>query len=120
MPIDILKGAQFNLPLLPLGNGASIEDAFTTEDPEKPITSGLFIVDKASEPFVYTYKYHEVKIILEGELWLEATGPDEKNSTVIKAVAGDVLRIKKGTVVKFSSPSRGKAFYVGQRAFHDW
>lgn len=39
---------------------------------------------------------------------LEAIGPDEKEATLIKAVAGDVLRIHKGTVVRFTSPSHGK------------
>lgn len=36
------------------------EDAFTSEDPEKPITAGLYTVDKSDEPFVYKYGYHEV------------------------------------------------------------
>lgn len=49
-----------------------------------------------------------MKIILEGEMWLEAIGPDEVNPTLIKAVAGDVIRIKKGTVVRFSSPNHSK------------
>lgn len=55
-----------------------------------------------------TVLHQKVKIILEGEMWLEAIGPDEQNATLIKAVAGDVIRIKKGTVVRFSSPSHGK------------
>lgn len=62
----------------------------------------------------------QTKIILEGEIWLEAVGPEKGTAEIIKAKAGDVLRIKKGTVVSFTSPSSGKAFYVGQRGHHEW
>lgn len=123
-----------------------IEDVYTSTDAEKPITGGLFTVDKADEPFVYTYGYHEVsplpsilssllyiceyehhsdlshifqqtKIILEGEIWLEAVGPEKGSAEIIKAKAGDVLRIAKGTVVSFTSPSSGKGEFLFIRSF---
>ncbi|KII86183.1 hypothetical protein PLICRDRAFT_177769 [Plicaturopsis crispa FD-325 SS-3] len=116
MSIVVTKNAAKETKLLDLGNGAEIEDVYQTDDEEKPITSGIFTVTKADAPFVYVYKYHELKVILEGTLVLkdEATGVD------ITATAGDVIKIKKGTTVTFSSPDFGRAFYVGQRAFHDW
>ncbi|CAE6476249.1 unnamed protein product [Rhizoctonia solani] len=114
MPIDINPGAQANFPLPSIGPGAALDDVFTSKDEEKPISGGLFTMVAADEPLVYTYGYHELKIILEGEIHLEdAAKPGE----VIKAKAGDVLRIEKGTTVKFTSPTQGKAFYVGQRGY---
>ncbi|KAF8606429.1 hypothetical protein BDV93DRAFT_542685 [Ceratobasidium sp. AG-I] len=114
MPIDIHAGAQENFPLPSIGPGAALDDVFTTKDEDKPISGGLFTMVAADEPLVYTYSYHELKVILEGEIWLEdASTPGQ----VIKAKAGDVLRIEKGTTVKFTSPTKGKAFYVGQRAY---
>lgn len=61
----------------------------------------------------FKYEYHtdfiqQTKIILEGEIWLEAVGPEKGTAEIIKAKAGDVLRIAKGTVVSFTSPSSGK------------
>jgi len=114
MPIDIHAGAQANFPLPNIGPGAALDDVFTTKDEDKPISGGLFTMEKADEPLVYTYGYHELKIILEGEIWLE---DPSKPGEIIKAKPGDVIRIEKGTTVKFSSPSQGKAFYVGQRAY---
>lgn len=35
-------------------------------DPEKPITAGFYRFE-AGQELVYTYTYHEMKIILEGE-----------------------------------------------------
>ncbi|KAK4705126.1 ethanolamine utilization protein EutQ, partial [Phenoliferia sp. Uapishka_3] len=102
--------------LIALGNGAEIDDVYVTDDAEKPMSGGIFTVVAADEPFVYTYKYHELKVILEGELCLE----DRSTGIKILAKAGDVIKIAKGTTVTFSSPSAGKAFYVGQRALRDF
>lgn len=54
----------------------------------------------------------QTKIILEGEIWLEAVGPEKGSAEIIKAKAGDVLRIAKGTVVSFTSPSSGKGTLI--------
>ncbi|KAM0746600.1 hypothetical protein T439DRAFT_329707 [Meredithblackwellia eburnea MCA 4105] len=102
--------------LIELGNGAEIDDVYVTDDSEKPISGGIFTMVKADAPFVYTYKYHELKVILEGEIQLE----DVEAGIKILAKAGDVIKIAKGTTVHFSSPSSGKAFYVGQRALRDF
>lgn len=46
-----------------------------------------------------------IELATIGEIWLE---DESKPGEVIKAKAGDVLRIEKGTTVKFSSPTKGK------------
>jgi len=56
-----------------------------------------------------------MKIILEGEG--ELKDADGETHSVKK---GDVIYIKKGTTVIFSSKSFMKAFYVGQRALRDF
>ncbi|KAJ1307240.1 hypothetical protein OPQ81_001353 [Rhizoctonia solani] len=104
MPIDINAGAQANFPLPSTGPGAALYEVFTSEDEEKPISGSLFTIVAAAESLVYTYGYHELKIILEGEIHLEDAKPGE----VIKAKAGDVLHTEKGTTVKFTPPTQGK------------
>ncbi|KAF9514580.1 hypothetical protein BS47DRAFT_1342895 [Hydnum rufescens UP504] len=60
-----------------------------------------------------------MKIILEGEFWLEILDEESKGK-IIKAVPRDIIRIGKGMHVSFSSPTHGKAFYVGQRDYQQW
>jgi hypothetical protein len=50
-----------------IGPGAALDDVFTSKDDDKPISGGLFTMVAADEPLVYTYGYHELKIILEGK-----------------------------------------------------
>ncbi|KAL7006336.1 hypothetical protein EMMF5_004222 [Cystobasidiomycetes sp. EMM_F5] len=118
MSIQVKKSAATDTPLLSLGNGAEIDDVWSTDDldAEKPISGGIFTQKKADEPFVYTYKYHELKIILEGNITLE----DKSKGIKIEAKAGDIINIAKGTTVTFSSPDFGRAFYVGQRKLRDF
>jgi Ethanolamine utilisation protein EutQ len=91
--------------------------AFTTDDPEKPITAGVFTVTKADTPLLYKYGYHETKIILEGELWLEILDEEESKGKIIKPVPGDIIRIAKGTHVSFSSPTHGKGSSLRRQAY---
>lgn len=62
-------GAQkeFKPPLIANEN-AFLGDVYTSEklDPEKPISAGFYRLEKGT-PLVYTYTYHEMKIIIEGE-----------------------------------------------------
>jgi ethanolamine utilization protein EutQ (cupin superfamily) len=103
---------------------ASLDDVFKSKDEDKPISWGLFTMVAADEPLVYIYDYHELKIISEGEfsacmlesgeivdvnvraisggVHLEDTN---KPREVVKAKAGDIIRIEKGATVKFSSPT---------------
>ena len=53
-------------------------------DAEKPVSCGFYRLE-AGTPLVYTYTYHEMKIIVEGEFDIS----DETGQSV-HAVAGDV------------------------------
>jgi len=59
--------SSFKPPLIANEN-AFLGDVYSSEnnDSEKPISCGFYRLEKGT-PLVYTYTYHEMKIILEGE-----------------------------------------------------
>ncbi|OQV05278.1 hypothetical protein CLAIMM_10046 [Cladophialophora immunda] len=102
--------SEFKPPLIANEN-AFLGDVASSEsiDPEKPISCGIYRLEKGT-PLVYTYTYHEMKIILEGEFDIT----DETGQSV-HAVAGDVFYFPKGSVITFKTNTYGLAFYTGQR-----
>ncbi len=58
----------------------------------------------------YTYSYHEMKLIVDGEF--EIT--DEDGQTVL-ATAGDLFYLSNGSTITFSTPDYGVGFFCGQR-----
>jgi len=101
---------KFSPPLIAHSNHF-LGDVFSSDanDPEKPISCGIYRFEKGEE-LVYSYHYHEMKIILEGE----GTLKDETGQEV-QAKAGDVFYFPKGSVITFKTDSHCKAFYCGQR-----
>lgn len=102
--------SSFKPPLIANGN-AYLGDVYSSDqnDPEKPISCGFYRLE-AGTPLVYTYTYHEMKIIIEGEFDIsDGTGQE------VHAVAGDVFYFPKGSVITFKTRSYGLAFYTGQR-----
>lgn len=98
-------------PALLANENAYLEDVFSSEDvnPESPITSGLFRLEKGT-PLEYTYTYDELKIILEGDFTItDATGQ------TTKATPGDHFLFPKGAKITFTTETYGLAYYVGQR-----
>lgn len=79
------------------------------KDPEKPISSGFYRLEKGT-PLVYAYHYHEMKVILEGSFDIT----DEAGNTV-HAVPGDVFYFPKGSKITFTTEDYGLGFYCGQR-----
>lgn len=67
-------------------------DIFSSQklDAEKPIACGLYRLEKG-DPLVYTYTYHEMKIIIEGEFQIT----DETGKSVT-ARPGDIFYFGKG------------------------
>jgi ethanolamine utilization protein EutQ (cupin superfamily) len=107
--------SSFDIPLL-VSDNAYLGDIFSSDqtDAEKPISGGLFRLKKG-EPLVYTYKYYEMKIILEGDYTIS----DETGQTV-KAKPGDVFYFPKGSTITFTTSDYGLAFYCGQRKKSDF
>jgi len=96
-------------PMESPGNNAYLQDVVTSNDKEKPITCGMFRMEKG-EPLTYTYPYDEMKVMLEGEMDI-SDGHDK-----ITVHKGDVLHFPKGSEITFSSKDYGLAFICGQRA----
>lgn len=88
---------------------AFLQDFAVSDDTDKPITCGLFRLE-AGAPMTYTYTYHEMKLIVDGEF--EIT--DETGQTVT-ATAGDLFYFPKGSTITFTTPSFGLGFFCGQR-----
>ena len=98
------------LPSMNINNvPAFLKDFAISDDPEKPITSGLFRL-KAGESLKYTYTYHEMKFIVDGTFIIE-----DETGQKVTAKPGDLFYFPKGTSITFSTPDFGLGFFCGQR-----
>ena len=91
------------------GIAAFLQDFAVSEDNEKPITAGLFRLEKGN-PLTYTYDYHEMKLIVEGTFDIE-----DESGQQIMVTAGDLLYFPKGSTITFSTPDFGVGYFCGQR-----
>lgn len=96
------------LPLIANEN-AYLGDVYTSSDKTSPISCGFYRLEKGT-PLVYTYTYHEMKIILEGEFIIS-----DESGQEVHAKPGDVFHFPKGSVITFKTNSYGLAFFTGQR-----
>jgi ethanolamine utilization protein EutQ (cupin superfamily) len=92
------------------GVNAFLGDVDVSKDKDKTLVAGFYRMEKSDTPLVYEYTYHEMKIIVEGEMIIS----DETGHTV-HATVGDVFYFPKGSVITFQSPSYGIGFFCGQR-----
>ena len=91
------------------GVNAFLEDLVGSGDPVKPITCGLFRLEKSDKPLVYTYDYPESKVILDGTMTVS------DGITTAEASRGDVLFFPVGSTITFTTKSSGLGFICGQR-----
>jgi ethanolamine utilization protein EutQ (cupin superfamily) len=91
------------------GCDAFLNDLLVSDDPEKRIVSGFFRLEQ-SKPLVYSYDYHEMKIIVAGEMIIS-----DETGQQAHAKPGDVFYFPKGSVITFDTPSYGIGFFCGQR-----
>lgn len=79
---------EFKPPLIANEN-AFLGDVASNDniDPEKPLSAGIYRLESGT-PLVYTYTYHEMKIILEGEFDIS----DETGQSVHVSVFLRLLR----------------------------
>ena len=96
-------------PMDEFGANAFLEDIAVSADLEKPITAGLFRLE-AGETMSYTYTYHEIKLIIDGEFEIS----DDTGQT-ITATRGDLFYFPEGSTITFSTPDFGLGYFVGQR-----
>ncbi|KAL9051607.1 MAG: hypothetical protein Q9162_005913 [Coniocarpon cinnabarinum] len=115
-------------PPLIANENAFLGDVATSKarDPDSPITAGFFRLQPGT-PLVYTYTYHEMKIILEGDYTItdvttlsesdrSAKTLDTSKVKQVKAKPGDVFYFPKGVTIRFETDAGGFAFYTGRRA----
>jgi len=112
MPAMQHKGKILGRELPPMEDfeaNAFLDDFVVSEDPDKPITAGLFRLE-AGESMTYTYTYHEIKLIVDGEFHIS----DDTGQTV-EATRGDLFYFPEGSTITFSPPEFGLGYFVGQR-----
>lgn len=82
-------GAQTNFkPPLIANENAYLGDVVSSTDGDKPISAGFYRLEKGT-PLVYTYHYHEMKIIVDGEFDIS-----DETGQKVHAVKGDVFYCK--------------------------
>jgi len=111
MSVKVIKNlVKTELPLLDIpGTKAYLTDVAGSDDAVSPIAAGMFRLEK-SNALPFTYKYDEMKLVLEGEVTIE-----DGEGTLHELVAGDLIHFEKGAKVVFSTPSTGLMFYVAQK-----
>ncbi|PWN50098.1 hypothetical protein IE53DRAFT_387634 [Violaceomyces palustris] len=107
--ISVVPSAYENCKLTDLGFGGALGDIVSSYG--NSLTCGVYEQKKFDKVLNFTYKYDELKLVLEGELHVKDVGTGE---TVI-AKKGDVLNIAKGAELDFSSPDYAKVYFVGLR-----
>lgn len=90
---------------------AFLGDFAVTDDADKPITAGLFRLE-AGESMTYTYTYHEIKLIVDGEFTIH----DGDSGETVTATKGDLFYFPEGCTITFTTPDFGLGYFCGQRA----
>ncbi len=88
---------------------AFLDDFAISDDADKAITAGCYRLE-AGESMTYTYTYHEMKLIIDGEI----TIADDTGQSVT-ATRGDLFYFPAGSTITFSTDDFGLAYFVGQR-----
>jgi uncharacterized cupin superfamily protein len=110
MPIHVRPNVLQAVALTPYKNGIAFAEILGRNENEnkKPVTCGLFSID-GGEATAFKYPFDTFSYILDGEFRLEdAARPGE----FIELNVGDVVHIEEGSTAKWSSPTKGKCFYV--------
>ncbi|MGI9598038.1 MAG: cupin domain-containing protein [Acidimicrobiales bacterium] len=89
---------------------AFLDDFAVSDDPDKPITAGLFRLE-AGEAMTYTYTYHEIKLIVDGEFDIHDADSDQ----TVRASRGDLFYFPEGSTITFTTPDFGLGYFCGQR-----
>ena len=79
---------------------------------QAPISCGFYRLEPGA-PLDYTYTYHEMKIILEGDFTIS-----DETGQKVTCGPGDVLNFPKGSKIRFTTEKGGLAFYTGQVCCH--
>ncbi|GFP36034.1 ethanolamine utilization protein EutQ [Candidatus Hakubella thermalkaliphila] len=98
---DTVKMGKFDSDIP--GQNIGLTDLITEKD-SSPMAAGIMCWDKASFP--WTLNYHEIDIVLDGQLDITIDG------RTYSGKRGDVFYIPKGSSITFGTPTFVKFFYV--------
>lgn len=103
-----VRGADVRCGQFPFEVGAPRGSVLSQDilDIEESPRLGAGFMEIRGASFPWTLNYDEVEYVVEGVLCITAGG---KRTT---AVAGDVIYIRRGSKIEFSSPSRARFLYV--------
>lgn len=105
-----------DLPQMPAeeypGTEGFIDDVFSNPDGSE-MSAGYFELKKTDAPLDYYYAYDEMKVVLEGEFELENLDTGQ----VEYAGPKDAIFFPKGSRIRFTTPDRALAYFVGHRSF---
>ncbi len=101
-----IKQPSMNVPDV----NAWLGDVFSSQDTDKTITCGFFRLEASEAPLDYEYTYEEMKYIVDGEFVIT-----DEEGTRHHAKRGDVFYFRKGSKIRFETPSFGVGFFCGQR-----
>lgn len=86
-----------------------LDNVVVSHEADNGTAGGFLHLDHSDAPRVQEYTYHEMNIIVEGEMTIS-----DSEGNVVEARVGDVLYFPKGSVITFNSNSRGVGFFCGQ------
>jgi ethanolamine utilization protein EutQ len=104
------------LPQMPTdqypGTEGFIDDVFVNPEGSE-MSAGYFELKNTDAPLDYYYAYDEMKVVLDGEFRLE----NLETGQVEHAGPKDAIFFPKGSRIRFTTPDRALAFFVGHRSF---
>ncbi|APE34808.1 ethanolamine utilization protein [Nocardia mangyaensis] len=105
-----------NLPQMPTaeypGTQGYIDDVYSNPNGSE-MSAGYFELRSTDAPLDYHYAYDEMKVVLEGEFRLENLDTGQVETAGPK----DAIFFPKGSRIRFMTPDRALAFFVGHRSF---
>lgn len=111
--VVVVRGKSVQLGAFPAagaGRDVRLLDVVTGKD-RAPMTAGFMSWSRA-DSFPWRLDYDEIDYVVEGVLEVTIDG------RTVRATAGDVVYIPKGSAIVFGTPSRVRVFYVTYPA--DW
>lgn len=115
-PFRVTSGFWQSLPQMPTtdypGTSAYIDDVYANPD-GSPMSAGYFELRHTDAPLDYHYAYDEMKVVLDGEFRLENLDTGQ----IETAGPRDAIFFPKGSRIRFTTPTRALAFFVGHRSF---
>lgn len=105
-----------NLPQMPTaeypGTRGYIDDVYANPNGSE-MSAGYFELRNTDAPLDYRYEYDEMKVVLEGEFRLENLDTGQVGTAGPK----DAIFFPKGSRIRFTTPDRALAYFVGHRSF---